>query len=237
MLDRLLALLQLVGLAFLELLELGLGELQEGLVVRRERVCRERLQRGRASSASSSVLTRLAYWARTTSQVAAAPTRRPMTSPTIIGAQNPRDSRRTDHENAGPDEPESPSEPARRAYVAAALRGQAEKARSLRTFARDGRASGSRARRSSACSVCCRLRLGGRWRPGLAARWGRRKSSACRDVSGLASPSTCARDRLRRRAVGVRLPLGHLEAVHAGRDVRHHLRRSASRCPRSPWLS
>ena len=46
MLDRLLALLQLVGLAFLELLELRLGEFQEGLVVRRERVCGERLQRG-----------------------------------------------------------------------------------------------------------------------------------------------------------------------------------------------
>ena len=164
MLDRLLALLQLVGLAFLELLELRLGKLQEGLVVRRERVCASAFSVEPSDArASSSVLTRLAYWARTTSQVAASTDEQTDDeSDDHWGRENPRD--RVGRHRHGPRK----RRPRRtrksigtgsQSLCAQGRRGQAGKARSLRTFGRR-RGANSRLRRSIACWVCCRVGLG-----------------------------------------------------------------------------
>ena len=122
MLDRLFALLQLLGRLLLELLELRLRELHEGLVVRCERIRGECLQRGAERSA------------RLLERGHPAGVLGPQHEPGSRGADQETDDEsddhlgrrtlemgsdgtRTDHQNAGPDEPESPSEPARRAYV------------------------------------------------------------------------------------------------------------------------
>ena len=140
----------------------------------------------------------------------------------------------TDHENAGPDEPESPSEPARRAYVAQGRRGQAEKARSLRTFApsalvvRDGRVQRLH-ERLPGCSeeplATCSVPLVGPTRiVGVPVTF------FCFASLSTAFAVACASELLTSS-----LPLRQVEAVDARRDRWPCPGRSGSRCsPSSP---
>ena len=91
MLDRLLALLQLVGLGVPGAARAATWQApgRIWLFVASASAASAFSVEPSDARASSSVLMRLAYWARTTSQVAAIPTRRPMTSPMIIGGAEP----------------------------------------------------------------------------------------------------------------------------------------------------
>src|SRR4029079_7628451 len=131
------------------------------------------------------------------------------------------DGTRADHENAGPDEPESPSEPARRDYVRVA-REVKQKKRALCAL------SAGRGRRLAAVAGAQRL-IDVRRRVTAGRHCGLQLAARAADVDGRGPLDVLlrgegvdvARSRLRGGAVDVVPPLGEVEAVDAGGDERH----------------